>query len=173
MVIGIERHQEYVVEKQFLSDTYDPKQILSVSTYYDRCAVSGEFYLHGLYPFQDLSAATIELWPHKEAGMLPIIKDTTYERIFKHIDDDSKYCPRGPVVQVPFIYDKMMHTRNCARVHNFLNKDEYNITFIEELVESNFDRKGIEALLEPHFNRKIETLKNFFVLVDAYIAELY
>lgn len=47
---GLSRRQEYVVEKKLLSQNYDPNEILSLSTFKQRCAVSGEFMIHGLYP---------------------------------------------------------------------------------------------------------------------------
>ena len=47
---GHSRRNEYVKGKNFLSEQYNPDEILSLSTFKQRCAVSGIFYLHGLYP---------------------------------------------------------------------------------------------------------------------------
>ena len=54
MSIGHQRRREYVKEKGFLSEKYDPSEILSMSTFKQRCAVSGEYFLRGLYPLQDI-----------------------------------------------------------------------------------------------------------------------
>jgi hypothetical protein len=48
--IGFARRKEYVKEKKLLSETYRPEEILSVATFKNRCLVSGEQYMAGLYP---------------------------------------------------------------------------------------------------------------------------
>jgi len=44
------RRNEYIKGKKFLSEEYDPKEILAMSTFKQRCAKSAEFWMHGLYP---------------------------------------------------------------------------------------------------------------------------
>jgi hypothetical protein len=48
--IGQARRKEYVQEKKLLSGEYNPREILSLSTFKQRCVTSGQFYLRGLYP---------------------------------------------------------------------------------------------------------------------------
>ena len=52
--IGLQRRNEYVHEKKLLKEEYDPRQILSLSTFKPRCAVSGDFFLQGLYPLHEI-----------------------------------------------------------------------------------------------------------------------
>lgn len=47
---GLQRRREYIHGKNFLSKNYDQHEILSMSTFKQRCAVSGEAFFHGLYP---------------------------------------------------------------------------------------------------------------------------
>jgi len=53
--IGGARRREYVDEKQFLSSTYNPNEILSLATFKERCVTSGQYYLRGLYPMESLT----------------------------------------------------------------------------------------------------------------------
>jgi hypothetical protein len=47
---------------------------------------------------------------------------------------EKKQCHAGPVIQVPHKADIMMHTRNCKRVHDYLNKDEWDMDLLEKLL---------------------------------------
>ena len=52
--MGVNRRNEYVKSKKLLSEKYNPEEILAMSTFKQRCAVSAEQFMHGLYPFQDI-----------------------------------------------------------------------------------------------------------------------
>jgi len=52
---GLQRRNEYVKGKKFLSEEFNADELLSMSTFKQRCAVSGQFFLHGLYPLQDIA----------------------------------------------------------------------------------------------------------------------
>jgi hypothetical protein len=43
-----------VKDKNLLSVAYDPSEILSLSTFVQRCSTSGQYLLHGLYPLEEL-----------------------------------------------------------------------------------------------------------------------
>jgi hypothetical protein len=51
----MDRRREYVDKKGFLSAEFDPSEILSMSTFKQRCAVSGLYFFHGLYPLQNIN----------------------------------------------------------------------------------------------------------------------
>lgn len=53
MAKGLERRREYIHGKKFLSEDYDAGEILSMSTFKQRCVVSGEAFFYGLYPLVD------------------------------------------------------------------------------------------------------------------------
>lgn len=48
--IGQHRRREYIVEKKFIKEEYDPKEILSIATFRERCIESGRHYLEGMFP---------------------------------------------------------------------------------------------------------------------------
>ena len=54
MSIGHQRRNEYIKEKRLLSEVYNPREILSMSTFKQRCLESGRYFMHGLYPLQDI-----------------------------------------------------------------------------------------------------------------------
>ncbi len=54
MDIGLERRVEYVIEKKLLREVYDPREIISIATFKERCIESGLWFLRGLYPMNDL-----------------------------------------------------------------------------------------------------------------------
>lgn len=88
--IGLDRRDEYIYKKKFLSDDYKPGEILSMSTFKQRCATSGEFFLSGLYPFTDLSY--FEDMRYFELTENSILNGTSYAKILENIDDISEQC---------------------------------------------------------------------------------
>ena len=54
MRVGFARRREYITEKRFLSEKYKKNEVMSIATFKKRCVTSGEYYLHGLYPMEDL-----------------------------------------------------------------------------------------------------------------------
>ena len=52
--MGLSRREEYIKQKKLLSEKFDPKEILSMSTFKERCHDSGVFFLHGLFPLQNI-----------------------------------------------------------------------------------------------------------------------
>mmetsp|Transcript_16585 Transcript_16585/g.28233 ORF Transcript_16585/g.28233 Transcript_16585/m.28233 type:complete len:252 (+) Transcript_16585:541-1296(+) len=84
-------------------------------------------------------------------------------------------CPVGPVLQVPHSKDIMMHTRNCKRVHDYLNKNHFDMDRLELMVNEHFGEQYVletKAKLEKHFNFKIKNLKDYFEGLDSRVAEL-
>ena len=61
---GFNRRSEYIHGKQFLSSTFSPDEVLSLSTFKQRCAVSGEFFLKGLYPLEETAYSKDMLSAH-------------------------------------------------------------------------------------------------------------
>ena len=98
LVNGLNRRSEYILNKKFLSEKYDPEEILGYSTYKQRCAVSGKFFLHGMYPMQNINYEQ-EIAPHKDYNS--IMKDTSYEEMMNlmHPENDKKgTCEVGPIM---------------------------------------------------------------------------
>ena len=51
-------------------------------------------------------------------------------------------CLKGPVVEIPHNADIMFHTRNCKTLHDYLNKDY-------------FDMEGLERMLKEYFTLEL------------------
>jgi hypothetical protein len=51
--VGQARRREYINEKKFLSERYNPSEILSIATFRERCVESGRHFLQGMYPLED------------------------------------------------------------------------------------------------------------------------
>jgi hypothetical protein len=70
----------------------------------------------------------------------------------------------------------MMHTRNCKTLHDYLNKDQFDIALLYNMVKEYFGHDLVlstEEMLELYYNREITNLRQYFALVDARVAEYY
>ncbi len=83
MEIGFNRRKEYVNEKKLLKETYDPKEILSIATFKERCIESGLWFLRGLYPMNDLKFHEESI---VESYLESPIKNTLFSKILKSIE---------------------------------------------------------------------------------------
>ena len=171
---GLQRRREYIKGKKFLSEKFDPEEILSFSTFKERCAVSGQFFLHGMYPLQDLKFQS-----HKEPHTDPNspLSGTTYEETLQLISKAQKQpvCESGPVFQVPPKSDIMMHTMNCKRVHDYLNKDKFDMQRLEREMTEYFGAALVEQTkleLKAHFGLPADNIRSFFEMLDARVAEI-
>ena len=118
--IGAARRKEYVVEKKFLSEKFNPEEILSLSTFVQRCATSGQYLLRGLYPLEEIQFdRDVDYLSEPENSPLT---GTTYAQVLSTMSKASNKCPAGPVMQIPHNHDVMFHTRNCKSLHEFLSK---------------------------------------------------
>ena len=96
--------------------------------------MSGKFFLHGLYPLQDISFKE-EIYQYLE--LHSPLKNTIYETIFNNISS-AHQCEAGPVIQIPHKFDITMHTRNCKRVHKYINEDGFDIGHLTKMVSREF-----------------------------------
>jgi hypothetical protein len=76
--VGQQRRREYIKEKRFLKEEYDPSEILSIATFRERCIESGRHYLEGMYPLTDLCFK--EDIVHHDDVNTPL-DETIYERV--------------------------------------------------------------------------------------------
>lgn len=73
-------------------------------------------------------------------------------------------------------FDLMMHTANCKTLHKYLSHDKYDMERLHQMVYDHFGRPmidEIETLLEQYYEKDITTLKQYFNLIDAKVAEMY
>lgn len=70
----------------------------------------------------------------------------------------------------------MFHTRNCKVLHEFLNKDKYDMEQLHFNLVKTFGRELVDHtqyLLEGRYDKQITNLRQYFALLDALVAELY
>ena len=83
MDIGFNRRKEYVDDKKLLKEAYDPKEILSIATFKERCIESGLWFLRGLYPISDIKFQEESIL---ESYLESAIKKTLFAKILKSIE---------------------------------------------------------------------------------------
>ena len=84
--IGLNRRKDYVVEKKLLSQDYQPKEILSIATFKERCLESGHWFLKGMYPLNDIVFKDEGIF---ESYLQSAIKYTTFAKILQSIENNS------------------------------------------------------------------------------------
>jgi len=70
----------------------------------------------------------------------------------------------------------MMHTRNCKTLHEYLNKDKFDVELLSRMLKEYFGHDEVirtEAILEEYFKADVQTLRQYFTLLDATVAEKY
>jgi hypothetical protein len=130
--VGLERRREYVQGKKFLSENYDPDEILAMATFKQRCSLSGLFFIHGLYPTQDIRFNKEVVYQQHPSPLV----GSTYEMMLNNMEGDQ--CMVGPVLQVIPKFDVMMHTLNCKKVHDYLNKDQFDMAKLDSMLRHEF-----------------------------------
>eukprot|EP00351_Strombidinopsis_sp_SopsisLIS2011_P000401 CAMPEP_0116878820 /NCGR_PEP_ID=MMETSP0463-20121206/10576_1 /TAXON_ID=181622 /ORGANISM="Strombidinopsis sp, Strain SopsisLIS2011" /LENGTH=101 /DNA_ID=CAMNT_0004527435 /DNA_START=390 /DNA_END=695 /DNA_ORIENTATION=- len=91
-----------------------------------------------------------------------LLDGTSYQKILSHIDDQTNQCQVGPVIQMPHNTDIMLHTRNCKTVHNYLNKDQYDVEGVEKMMDEEFGEeyvKQTKQMLQEHFGVEVNGLR--------------
>ena len=69
----------------------------------------------------------------------------------------------------------MLHTRNCKHLHEYLNKDKFDVNRLWTMIQDEFkgDFELAKTELQNYFSHDIKSIREFFTLLDAKIAELY
>lgn len=111
-------------------------------------------------------------YPGEENSLLT---DTSYDTILSGMSKKSNQCFAGPVIQVPHKNDIMMHTRNCKRVHDYLNKDRWDMARLEKNLRAEFGEdfyQETKAKMEKYWGEPVKNLRDYFEMLDARVAEL-
>jgi hypothetical protein len=53
-------------------------------------------------------------------------------------------CPSSPIIGIPFVNDRMMHTKNCKKMHNYLNNDLFDVELLDSMIHKEF---GLDKIL--------------------------
>ena len=70
----------------------------------------------------------------------------------------------------------MFHTRNCKTLHDYLNKDLYDVARLSEMLNKEFTPELVnktKETLEKYYNKSVTNLRQYFTLIDARVAEKY
>ena len=69
----------------------------------------------------------------------------------------------------------MLHTRNCKNLHEYLNKDKYDVAKLEKMLSEEFGElvNTTTSSLSKHYGHNISSIRDYFTSVDAIVAEMY
>jgi len=76
---------------------------------------------------------------------------------------------------VPHKQDIMMHTRNCKTVHDYLNKDLWDMKRLERMLDEEMGEdvvKETKAKLLAYWKIEPKNIRDYFEQLDARVAEL-
>ena len=100
---------------------------------------------------------------------------TNYQVTLDNMEKELNRCQAGPVIQVPHHQDIMMHTRNCKTVHNYLNKDKWDMKRLERMMDETFGKDLVDETRKKvidYWKHDINNIRDYFEMLDARVAEL-
>ena len=103
--------------------------------------MSGEAIYYGLYPFIDTMYKDENKY-HNNVNS--VLKESTYERTLNNMEREFQKCWAGPVILVPPHHDIMLHTINCKKLHDYLNKDQWDMKRLEKMLEQQIGKDIVE-----------------------------
>jgi hypothetical protein len=68
----------------------------------------------------------------------------------------------GPVVEIPHDADIMFHTRNCKVLHEYLNKDKYDIERLDRMLKEEFSPELVKKMsdeLAEYYKAEVTNLR--------------
>ena len=69
----------------------------------------------------------------------------------------------------------MMHTRNCKTVHDYLNKDQWDMKRLEKMLDETIGADVVEETKKKvmeYWNETPNNIRDYFEMLDARVAEL-
>ena len=69
-----------------------------------------------------------------------------------------------------------MHTTSCKRVHDYINKDRFNMSLLQEKMINEVGTENYEKTkteMERYWKLPVKNLRTYFEMIDARTAELY
>ena len=69
-----------------------------------------------------------------------------------------------------------MHTTSCKRVHDYINKDRFNMSLLQEKITNQIGKENYEKTkkdMEAYWKLPVKNLRTYFEMIDARTAELY
>eukprot|EP00347_Sterkiella_histriomuscorum_P010108 403338639 len=173
--LGQARRKEYVIDKKYLDEKYNPKQILQIATFKERCVETAFNYLSGLYQLEDFNNINQNILQHLEARNSPLIGTILSKTVSQQMENE-KVCYKTPIFQIQKPYEQHFHTCNCKTLNQYLNLDKYNVTRLQNMFDAYFGVANLTLYklhMEQHFGIKINSLREYGDYIDSYSAELY
>jgi hypothetical protein len=72
-----------------MSESYDPREILSIATFKERCIESGDWYLRGMFPLSDLKFNSEDVM---DSYLSSPINNTMFGTVLNSIDHSNQQC---------------------------------------------------------------------------------
>ena len=174
-LLGIRNRQRYIEDKKFLSEKYDPREILIYSTYKNRTIDSVNSQIQGLYPPYLNQGQTLTA-EQEEVAVPPcsINYDNIDENLRKSLENNA--LPNSMTV-IPIrtitINDRKMrlyHLGICENKTKTFQKENEKLESIVD-IQKNFKEKYSENLNSFYGKNQTYNLKFIYNFCDAFICD--
>ena len=169
--LGLRNREKYINQKHFLSEKYDPHEILVYSTKYNRTLLSAASQLQGLYPFNTGEEITNE---QKNISVPPLELSKTIKSDLDKLNNNA-LPNQMTLVPIRMINDNerkisIDYIRDCKnRTIEIMEVNYKNSEELQNLV-SNFTKKYNQTLNQI-YEREIEYNYDFIEnFCDAFIS---
>lgn len=152
-ILGLRNHQRYIVEREFLSENFDPHEILVYSTNVNRTILSMASQLQGLYPMYKKYGEKLSKEQQKVAYPPVNISEETKEEVGKLNDSALPNYMTIIPIRTLLTSDRKMNVQDSSGCKDKVNKTrDYNKV-----------NKEILKYLSGQFNQKYsENLGKFY-----------
>jgi hypothetical protein len=174
-LLGIRNRQRYIEEKKFLSEKYDPHELLIYSTYKNRTIDSATAQLQGLYPpYLNLDQS---LTSEQEKMAVPPC-NINYDNIDANIKQslENNALPNSMTI-IPLrtltINDRKIRIYHLGICENKTKEFEKNNEKLESLIniQNTFKEKYVEKLNKFYGKEETYNLKFIYNFCDAFLCD--
>jgi lysosomal acid phosphatase len=174
-LLGIRNRQRYIEEKKFLSEKYDPHELLIYSTYKNRTIDSATAQLQGLYPpYLNLGQT---LTSEQEKMAVPPC-NINYDNIDANIKQslENNALPNSMTI-IPLrtltINDRKIRIYHLGICENKTKEFQKNNEKLESLIniQNTFKEKYVEKLNKFYGKEETYNLKFIYNFCDAFLCD--
>jgi hypothetical protein len=176
-LLGINDHKNY---SNFISDTFNPKEILINSSNISYTIQSAYAYLQGIYPpgtgqkFYNRNISK-ELFPNYKN----IKNKSCFDNLINSINEENHSIQSGVNIAPIYIFDKyefqIINNENCPNYIEIKNKnEEKNKEKFKNQIYEKFNEEGYGNLFREYFNKTEEFFqepKNLMLYLNTYILD--
>ena len=173
-LLGIRNRIRYIVEEKFLSDKYDPHEILMYSSYINRTIISAAAQLQGLYP--QFSQKGEFIYENQSNYSNPQVS-IDHKIINEQIENLGNYSLPNSMILIPIHMInsnekkiKLYDTGKCKeKATEIINQNAKNISSLLDIVE-NFNKKFSDKLKDFYESDNIYDIEFINNFCDAFIS---